>query len=379
MQLVRRGDRGPIVADIRLKLSALALLPAAVDDPDVFDTDCDRAIRHFQQERGLTVDGIVGESTYMALDEARWHLGARTLYHHINHPFVGDDVVALQRRLNELGFDAGRVDGIFGADTAAALRAFQRDYGVPGDGALGPETIRAIEQLRRTVKGGECTRLREHEALLRNGNRLSSKTIIIDPGHGGDDVGYAAAGITEGTIVYDVAARLRGLLAASGAMAVPTRGPGVWSSDRDRAAFANMAEGDLLISLHCGVTPDSNVANGIASYYFGAGPGRGSVVGERLADLVQRELVARTGMLDCRTHGKSWELLRLTRMPAVRVELGYLTNPADAARLADPAFRHQLADSIFVAVQRLYTPDEHDPGAGQLLLTPRTDVSLQAV
>jgi N-acetylmuramoyl-L-alanine amidase len=368
MQLVRRGDRGPVVADIRSKLAVLGLLPLESGDAEVFDEQCDRAVRHFQQQRDLTVDGVVGEQTYLALDEARWQLGDRTLYHHINHPFVGDDVVALQMRLHELGFDAGREDGIFGPRTDTALREFQRNVGVPADGTLGPETTRAIEQLRRTVVGGQPARLREHEALRRTGNRLSGKAIIIDPGHGADDVGWTSGGLAEATIAYDVAARLRGLLAASGAMPCLTRGPDGWFSDRDRAAFANAADGDLLISLHCDGSPASPDANGVATYFFGAGPARTSAVGERLADLVQREIVARTDLLDCRTHGKSWDLLRLTRMPAVRVELGYVTNPRDAAWLADAAFRHALADSIFVAVQRLYLPDEHEGTAGQLTL-----------
>ena len=59
-------------------------------------------------------------------------------------------------------------------------------------------------------------------------------------------------------------------------------------------------------------------------------------MGERLANLVQREIVVRTGMRDCRIHAKTWELLRLTRMPAVRVEMGYLTSPGDRGRLVDP-------------------------------------------
>ncbi|MEO6713242.1 MAG: N-acetylmuramoyl-L-alanine amidase [Mycobacteriales bacterium] len=379
MQLVRRGERGSVVSDIRSKLGVLGLLPLESGDPELFDDACDRAVRHFQQQRGLTVDGVVGEQTYRALDEARWSLGDRTLYHHINHPFVGDDVAELQSRLHELGFDAGRVDGIFGPRTEAALHDFQRNVGVPPDATFGPATRRAIEQLRRTVTGGQPARLREHEALHRNGNRLSGKAIIIDPGHGGDDVGWGNGPLTEATVVYDVAARLRGLLAASGALPCLTRGPDGWFSDRDRAAFANAAEGDLLISLHCDGTEGSSMANGVATYYFGAGPGRTSAMGERLAELVQREIVTRTDLLDCRTHGKSWDLLRLTRMPAVRVELGYLTNTRDAEWLAESAFRHYLADSIFVAVQRLYLPEDRDPAVGQLTLSTRTSSSLQAV
>ncbi len=77
----------------------------------------------------------------------------------------------------------------------------------------------------------------------------------------------------------------------------------------------------------------------MATYHYGTGTGMTSTVGERLAGLVQREIVARTGLHDCRTHAKTWELLRLTRMPAVRVEVGYLTSPVDRAAIVDPAFR----------------------------------------
>jgi N-acetylmuramoyl-L-alanine amidase len=69
---------------------------------------------------------------------------------------------------------------------------------------------------------------------------------------------------------------------------------------------------------------------------------------------IQRELTARTGMLDCGTHPKTWELLRMTRMPAVRIELGYLTNPEDRRTLLDPAFRDVVAEGVLVAVERLY-------------------------
>ena len=80
------------------------------------------------------------------------------------------------------------------------------------------------------------------------------------------------------------------------------------------------------------------------------------MVGEKLADLVQREVCARTDLVDCRVHAKNWDLLRRTRMPAVRVEVGYLTNPVTPLRLADPAFRDVLAEAVAAAVQRLYLP-----------------------
>ena len=51
-----------------------------------------------------------------------------------------------------------------------------------------------------------------------------------------------------------------------------------------------------------------------------------STIGRNLADFIQREVVARTGLRDCRVHGRTWDLLRLTRMPTVQVDVGYITN-----------------------------------------------------
>ena len=126
--------------------------------------------------------------------------------------------------------------------------------------------------------------------------------------------------------------------------------------------LANEVGADLLLSLHVDGF-SSPQANGVAAYYYGGGESV-STMGERLADLVQRELVARTGLLDARIHGKTWALLRLTRMPAVRVELGYLTSPIDRARLVDPLFRDAVAEGLLVAVQRLYLAQDDDPPTG---------------
>ncbi len=83
---------------------------------------------------------------------------------------------------------------------------------------------------------------------------------------------------------------------------------------------------------------------------------------------MQRELVARTGRPDLRTHAGTFDILRVTKMPAVQVELGYLTNTADAGRLADPGFRDLVAEALVVAVQRLYLGEE-DAVTGTLRLS----------
>src|SRR3954452_6893729 len=105
---------------MRARLLALGLLPAdpcdASPSPQLsgytepFNTEMERAVRHFQQERSLTADGVVGPETFRHLEEARWKLGDRLLAHTVSHLTVGDDVAQLQQRLLDMGFAPGRVD-----------------------------------------------------------------------------------------------------------------------------------------------------------------------------------------------------------------------------------------------------------------------------
>lgn len=363
MQPLRRGAAGDAVAEIRSMLATIGLLNNA--DPGsshVFDEPTELAVRHFQQRRGISVDGAVGVETYSALTGAHWKLGDRVLAHDAGQPMTGDDVTELQTQLMELGFHVIRADGIFGVSTAEALRGFQCDYGLIGDGICGPDTLRALRQLGRRVVGGRPQLLRDMVTVADAGPSLLGKRIVIDAGHGGSDPGVVVDGITEADVVWDLASRLEGRLAALGVQTWPTRGPGNGPTEEERARLANDVGADLVLSLHVDgfVSPR---ANGIAAYYYGAGEAS-STIGERLADLAQRELVARTGMGDNHIHGKTWGLLRLTRMPAVRVELGYLTSSSDRAKLCDARFRDTMAEGLLVAVQRLYLPIADDPTTG---------------
>jgi N-acetylmuramoyl-L-alanine amidase len=354
------------IQTILVELGLLAPPPVAV-----FDVATDRAVRTFQQSRGLSVDGRVGEETWRALDAARWRLGARTLYQAIPEPLVGEDVRALQERMLEMGYDIGRADGIYGSRTARAVAQFQREVGLPPDGACGPHTMHALRRLGRKVVGGRPTWLREADAFRHSGPNLVGKVIVVDPGHGGPDAGVVvpegSLRWTEADLAYDLAARLEGRLAAAGMRVHLTRGPAPSAvlTDLARAQLANDLGGDLLISLH--IDGHANpAAEGVATYHYGTDNGVTSTVGERLAGLVQREIVARTGMRNCQTHAKTWELLRLTRMPAVRVEVGYLTSPGDRARLVDPRCRDRVVEAVVAAVQRMYFPMDKDVPTGSI-------------
>lgn len=373
MRSIRRGERGPAVIEIRSILVTLGML-APADDPataDHFDDAVERALRIFQQQRGLSVDGEVGDETWRALDAARWSLGERTLDFSVNNPLHGDDVRQLQERLLEMGYDVGRTDGFYGARTAKAVSAFQREVGLYPDGNCGPQTLNSLRRLGRKVVGGSPIRLREQVTFRQSGPSLVGRLIVIDPGHGGADPGIVVPdGLlrwTEADIAFDIASRLEGRLAAAGMRVHLTRGPLAVEvpSDLDRAQLANDLRADLLISLHVDGHPNP-AAEGVAAYHYGTDNGVTSTMGEQLAGLVLREIVARTGMRNCQTHAKTWDLLRYTRMPAVRVDIGYLTSPDDRARLIDPMFRERVVEAIIAAVQRMYYPAEIDVKTGTI-------------
>lgn len=369
MHLLRRGDSGPAVAEIRGMLARYGQPTGQQAPPQgspvdsVFDEHVEHSVRAFQQRRGLITDGIVGPATYRALREAGWNLGDRMLALLISAPMSGDDVVTLQERLLELGYDVGRPGGVFDDQTERGLKGFQRDYGLVADGVCGPQTLRALRQLGRKVTGGRPGLLREQELLRRAGPRMRGKRIVVDPGHGGRDPGVVVTGMTEADLMWDLARRVVGRMAATGMEAMLTRREDTCPPEAERAEFANNAAADLVLSLHTDAN-SSMQAQGLATFHFGSGSGATSTVGEALAGLIQRELLSRTAMLDCGSQGRTWELLRLTRMPTVRVEVGYLTNMGDRRKLLSPDFRDIVAEGILVAVKRLYLLGQDDQPTG---------------
>jgi N-acetylmuramoyl-L-alanine amidase len=273
-----------------------------------------------------------------------------------------------------MGFDPGRCDGILGKGTETALQEFQRNFGLRADGALGPGTLRALEQLRRTVTGGSPSERREEERLRRGVGALAGRVVVLDPGHGGTDPGVEANGLVEAEIVLDLATRIEGRLGALGVTTYLTRSADTCPEVRERVLFANEMAAEIFVSLHLDAVASEH-ASGSACFFYGASlPTREvrSAVGERLADLISREVATRTDLVDGRTHPKSSALLRLTRMPAVRLDAGYVTSASDAARLATPEFRDALAEAVVAGIQRLYLPEHLDVPTGQFQIAALT-------
>lgn len=386
----RRGDRGPEVAAIRATLAGMGLLhdieSVGVTEPEtgsvlartdaVFDADLEVAVLAFQQARGLIADGIVGSSTQAALRDASHVLGTRDLSYIVSKPLAGDDVAQLQRRLGELGFYSGIVDGAFAALTHSAVSEFQRDCGLADDGVVGADTLGTLGRFSTLFKGGDVTSLVERERARTSGPLLAGKRIVLDPGPGGSEnpirIDTPSGTITDAELLWDITRRLSERMNQAGVEVFLSRPEAMIPTDPERAEIANAFNADLMISLRLDRHPNP-VGNGVASFYFGNSLGSESVLGEALSGFIQREIISRTQQRDCRTHGRSWPLLRMTRMPSVQVVLGYAYNADDLRTLGDRSAQDTIIDSILVGVKRLYLLDNDDQPTGSMSVNDLID------
>lgn len=178
MRLYHKGDRGEPVLDVQSRLSALGF--AVGDDArGTFGEGTEQAVSAFQAARSLPVDGVVGPETWRALVDAGYHLGDRMLYHRV--PMMrGDDVSDLQARLNSLGFDTGKVDGIFGPDTLDGLLDFQSNRGLAEDGIAGELVASELRLVEFATQKHGREVVRERQWLEALPSTVSGQRIYVD-------------------------------------------------------------------------------------------------------------------------------------------------------------------------------------------------------
>lgn len=338
---LRVGDRGREVADLRRRLcqwQELESLPLLSPGWD-FDEETAAVVRMFQRRRLLPADAVVGPETWNALVEATRVMGDRMLWHSAT-VMRGDDVEDLQQRLNQLGFNAGPEDGLFGPLTGLAVKEFQSNVGLEVDGIVGDHTLRALQAMHRGHHvPGVSSRVREQHDLRRLARAgLTGLQIMIDPASTGE-VGDPADAIT-----WALASRFAAVLGSHGARPLLSRGPHSRPSPTERAQMANRLDVDMVVVLALNRN-DSPAARGAAAYHYGS-LRFVSAVGAALAEaLLDATLEAGLGP-DCRVHPMTWTILRETRMPVAVLEPGFVTSHEDVAALSDPAIQQRLAATL---------------------------------
>jgi len=194
--------------------------------------------------------------------------------------------------------------------------------------------------------------------------RLKGKRIVIDPGHGGKDVGapgLLAGGsggvVFEKDIVLDIGLRLAEVLKAEGARVVMTRSDDTYIGLRERAEVANKLQADALVSVHCNSCDNPDTLQGTSVYYDHAH----SVA---LAGMVQQELLASLGTEDKGVRNANFAVIRRTRGPGILVETAFINHEDDRGRLLNPNLRERAARAVARGVIR-FLNQAGEPEAAQ--------------
>lgn len=281
------------MADVQKRLS-LAGIQVPEHDTDTFTPELSQAVRHFQSVEGLAETGVVDRATWSALIEASRCLGDRTLY--LRQPMLrGQDVVDLQHLLGRLGFDAGRADGFFGEETAAALILFQQNTGLNDDGICGPFTVKMLTRV--TTRSGQesIATLRERERLRQLPPTLEGKRIVV-----GETGGLGA--LTES---------LRRSLNKKKAISTVFHHPNVLL----HAERANKVAADLYVGVEL-------VSRAVCSAAYFSTERYTSQGGKRFAQLTVSLLADLVRAEDTRVEGIRMPILQKTKMPAIWLRIG---------------------------------------------------------
>ena len=306
------GQRGSAVQELHRRLSQLGY--EVPSESAVFTENTQHALVEFQIARGLDADGSCTETTWRALIEASFVLGDRLLYE--TSPMMrGEDVSELQLKLGTLGFDAGRVDGIFGPNTRRAVADFQRNLGLVTDDVCGPEVVAHLRRLATRGTHISVAGLREREQL--RAQPRSMRDLRIALGHIEDDH----------NILGPLGAQLQSL-GAEVTMISATN----WS---DVAQQTNAFEATMCLGLSLSDKP------GAVAQYFGT-EGFESTAGRLLAERILEQLPAgalrtHTGIAPMRS-----PLLRETRCPAVLLQIGPVRELDDLAGQINTAIHRAI-------------------------------------
>jgi N-acetylmuramoyl-L-alanine amidase len=349
MRPVKRGHRGKQVVDIQTRLAALGYFLGREGADGFFGPHTEKAIREFQQKRLLVCDGVVEDNTWTELVEAGFKPGDRLLY--LRVPYMrGDDVVYLQRRLGELGFDCGPVDGIFSPEVEIAVTEFQRNAGLNVDGIVGETTLDRIRRLRQVNHDGFVAGIPDRLDGYMGQDALQQLRVSIDPAHGGLDAGaIGAGGLVEKDLNLALALQLAELLEASGAAVNLVREDDTTLRLYERIELANAWEPDIHICVHHNATA-SSLAQGAAAYYFSNGV-YDSRPGKRLAGYIVDALSRELGRVDLHKHGRNYACLREVRPVSVMVEPGFVSHPIEGPSLVEPDVIAREAAAILHGIQ----------------------------
>lgn len=209
----------------------------------------------------------------------------------------------------------------------------------------------------------------------RSRREAGNVAVILDPGHGGADSGAVAQGVVEKDLNLDVAHRVAEALGERHVAVRLTREDDRFVPLPERVRMANQTPGAIFVSIHFNDSPSGSAASGIETYYsqtretglLWTSMSRSAEdcarESQRLADCIQGALVVETAAADRGIKERALYVTRRVLAPAVLVEGGFVSHPAEARRLGDPDYRQRLAKSMADGIFNYLSSPAHSAAA----------------
>ena len=271
------------------------------------------AVISFQSAKGLTADGEVGPATWNALfSSSSTSTGSSyTRLLKVTSPLMyGEDIKAVQNKLNSLGHNCGTADGYYGNATKSAVVSFQSAKGIDTDGVVGPTTWNALFNSSSSSGSGTLP-----------GGPIK---VFIDAGHGDTDPGAVGNGLKEKNIVLNIATKLGALLNGREISIKYSRTNDTYLSLEDRARLANAWGADLFVSIHANSATSS--VRGTECYTHPTA----NTATKTLSANISRSIASKFGIPNRGHKEANFAVLRLSNMPAILVETAFISNSSDA-------------------------------------------------
>ena len=211
----------------------------------------------------------------------------------------------------------------------------------------------------------ELTDIYECRSILENNylyvefvhpREIHDKIVVIDVGHGGKDAGWETETLKEKTLTLDIAVRLKEKLDATDIKVYYTRMDDSDPSEEERIYLANAVKADMFISIHAGFDEEDASIYGTRVFYNSSFfiPGFGSV---ELADVLEREVVTSISGKGLGLFASDTEeyILQNASVPAVVLQVGYLSNKQEVILLQKEDYRQRIADGIYNAILKAYS------------------------
>lgn len=221
--------------------------------------------------------------------------------------------------------------------TSFAKDSIIRDYKIP-DEIASEDTELLLPEFDSNKKNTDT---------IGNNFFKGKKLIVIDPGHGGIDPGTGILGIDEKDISLDIAMKTNSLLTKTGVTTLLTRDDDTYVALRERINLANTNNAVLFLSIHCNSFTDPLLKGTMTLYNPSVTLSSGGLFEKEYAQIIQDELVQYLGSVDLGLADRpNLAVLHHAEMPAVIVELGFLTNKADAKLLSSEVYRQKCAEAL---------------------------------